>query len=280
MATCQHFAAAAVADGACNGGVAELSSLGCNGQYSGNIERDYHRWLDAGRKGSRLQTYDVHLTIADLSSEHANATKVSAVPCLLAYEYANKAFELGVFEASFIGPAGPQLVRDFWANAMSQPWGQKHPLAGRDDKWSRSLGILWHFDGVVVNNGSGDKLELGVFSCSSVTASGSTHDTKLPIMVIPTDLIVEETFADIATVVAWQMQCFASGVGPSCGLYGEAFADGSQRARLANQQFAGGWMGHFAGAPPNKHNEHVVLTHAICIEYDLDGSRVVMFIPM
>ena len=240
---------ALVRDGVTHKGVNEIASLGSHGRHSGNVERDYHRWMDLGRKSNRVSPYTFYLTLRDESTAKPSAGISRPVSVFLPYEYVHLAHERGeaVFGNSFVGPNGSDELTAFWQNAMEQPWGQRHPHISSADTWGTTLPILWHYDGVVVHNASGDKTELAIFSFSSRTARANTHDTRFPVLCVYAHMLVTKSFDEIATLVSWIMETLASGRGPHVGLYLEKFETGTLREKLAGRQFAGGWRGILDG---------------------------------
>jgi hypothetical protein len=197
-----------------------------------------------------MRPYAFAFTLKDPKSRDPDAVKVCDVPVMMAYEYVAVAHSKGpaVFEKTWVGAGGHELLEKYWANARQQPWGRLHPHLSPGTNFGKTLPIIFHYDGVAVHNASGDKTELGVLSVSSLSAKGCTYDIKFPLLCVPTHLHTPEFYNELAQFGSWQCRILASGKGASTGCYGEAFQTGTQRDRLRDKEFAAGWRGVFAGA--------------------------------
>ena len=122
-----------------------VARLGGDGMQPSHIERDLHRWL-SGLFGVTLEPSYLTLT---LDNPQAEGLQTVEFPVLAMHEALHAISNAGwpQFNMTLIGDEGTDGISHFWEWALSQKWGQMHPVAGDGGDLSRTLGILWHMDG-------------------------------------------------------------------------------------------------------------------------------------
>lgn len=251
VSQCVRLAKAVVADHGERSApsIQELASLG--NSSGGNQERDLHRWL-RGVHGFQVDPYFVTFNLANPAGV---GTVPLSVPILLPHELLGQIWAAGdmAWSASVLGPTGCQGVAELWRHLKNLPDFTTHPHVlgsrGDQDALGRGIPVLFHVDGAEVYR----NVEYHIWSWgSALTDAGDVLDRKLPIVMIPEESIKDpdarvSAHRTICEVIAWSMQCAATGKYPERGFNGEAWAPGTTRACQAGQLIADGWTMFFVG---------------------------------
>ena len=108
-----------------------------------------------------------------------------------------------LFEKCFIGPRGLEGLEHFWQSQAGQPWCRAHPLLQDPAAFKRTIPIFVHGDDAECYNGT----SLALVSFSSLTATGSSWDTRFLTCGILTDQLVKDvTLNEVHGFVRWQLE--------------------------------------------------------------------------
>ena len=102
----------------------KLSSLGCNGLYPSNMERDFVR---LARTQLRLRMDLAHCKT--LTRDPSSVVKDSELGMILPHEFAHNLFEQN--SQKFRQLLGLDAAHEYWTKtiALAEPWFTQHPLA-------------------------------------------------------------------------------------------------------------------------------------------------------
>ena len=234
--------ACAILESGCSDPLVEaIASLGKGGEFPNNIERDLHTWVSTSL-GIELQPYDLWITVRSRQPGfETEQMKISIVP---PHEFLAAAYHAGdrVFRDTFIGEGGQRQLAELWSNAMTQPWGQNHPL--REWDLHHLIPMQYHCDDAGVFRGSSYR----VFSVSSATTTGTSLLTKMCCCILDEDLFVPGvTDAEFVRFLNWSAWQGVRGKFPERGYYNEVFPASTYRAKRAGQDLAGPYtFGFFA----------------------------------
>lgn len=105
--------------------VCELAAIGGRGARPQHMERDLHARY-AGTLGATVVPYTIWM---DLLTTKSNLTVPLEVPFIFCTDIIAALYDAGPlqFAKSVLGDNHVDNLDTFWKNALSQPWGQKHP---------------------------------------------------------------------------------------------------------------------------------------------------------
>ena len=247
-----ELARSMVADGTVPQAVQGLASLGAQGMYPANEERDLFRWT-ANAFGFHLEPYFLTL---DLDEPGQLELKRQQVPVLIPYEITDAIWKYSErqFRISFLDAASENAAGTFWEHARSQEWGLRHPEVQRragagatsGQGLDRLLPVVYHVDGAEIHRNS----EHYIWSWQSLLSKGNVWDTKFLLVAIPHAKMRRQStkrgvFKQVTEFIAWQQKVWQRGRAPFYGFYGELLS--GARAQLAGCLLAGGWCATFAG---------------------------------
>ncbi|CAK9082764.1 unnamed protein product [Durusdinium trenchii] len=137
-------------------------------------------------------------------------------------------------------------ILKFWHHVKTLPAFQHHDLVNSlsDDQLKKTIPFTVHADGCEFFS---DQEFFAVSWSSSLGAAGAIKDvllTKFPILVIAESHMLDDKVREgvnqvTAELVAWSLECAASGKYPTSGFRGRPFEKGTYRAALAGQPLAG-----------------------------------------
>jgi hypothetical protein len=146
---CLLTGTACLKDGLAADRVRALASTGAHGRAAHNVERDCNRWL-RNLFDCRIEPYAIPL---NLEREDSVGTEQVMFPVLPPHEVFSALWHAGDLQrqVSLFGESR-SVVREFWAQAVKQPWGRLHPVVQNRslDELAKVIGVVFHVDGVEV----------------------------------------------------------------------------------------------------------------------------------
>ena len=141
------IANAAVLEGIPSAGVQTFASLGAHGECPQNVERDAHRWL-RNYNGYNMQTYTIKLKVC---AAKGGVEEIS-VPVLSVHQMLSNIWHSGMHQryVSLLGPKGARELGEFWEHLRELAWGHDHPALHDPEDFKRTMGLVFHCDGVEV----------------------------------------------------------------------------------------------------------------------------------
>jgi hypothetical protein len=161
------------------------------------------------------------------------------------------------FDVCFVGP-DPNAIDDWWTHALACEWAADHPLQAVEKAELRNyMPVNFHSDGVQVFRGSGNQMELNIWSFSVVTATGNTQNARHPMLLFDAKRFVHgQTNVDLANIVAWVVTVLMSGRFPTTGFCHEGFSKHCITGQKPNQPFCGTYRAAFAGMKSDLKEKH------------------------
>jgi hypothetical protein len=146
---CLLTGTACLKDGLAADRVRALASTGAHGRAAHNVERDCNTWL-RNLFDCRIEPYAIPL---NLEREDSVGTEQVMFPVLPPHEVFSALWHAGDLQrqVSLFGESR-SVVREFWAQAVKQPWGRLHPVVQNRslDELAKVIGVVFHVDGVEV----------------------------------------------------------------------------------------------------------------------------------
>lgn len=186
-----------------HGAVKAFFTLGTDGKYPANAERDLHRWLKK-LYGLQLETYKITL---ELQIENQQVSKVPA-RVLLPHEFFHALAIMDsslVFNSVILGNLENHDRENFWRHLQQlDPW-RLHPFWAREDiNLQRLFGVTVHGDGAVMKRDD----ECFVWSVSSCFSNeGIIKDplmTKFPVAVVAERRMMSKR---VLSLMRWRLIC-------------------------------------------------------------------------
>ena len=229
--------------------LAAMASLGANRRRPANLERDLHTWVGAGKRLG-LEPYWVKVW---LQTKTRAGLELRDVPALLPHEALRAVCAAGPLERarSMLGGSGPDVLHDWWQNALRTEWAQRHDGAQallREGTLHEAIPLLFHQDGVE----SFRDVEAQCLSFASAVSGGDTLESKFLFSflfeeTISDDNVRHELWKQLCMVIDWSLRICGAGECPQEGFYGEAFPVNSSRWRLRGspcpRALFAGWKG-------------------------------------
>ena len=148
------------------------------------------------------------------------------------------------FSDFVLGKTGLSGLKEFWAAAMSQPWGKAHPVGAKSlEELSFCVPILWHIDGAEFSNSA----EAVIYSASSAMTWGCSLDMCWLFTLAVSDNMVPRTNDEIVALANWCGTVLLSGEFPGRDNNGNLWPEGSWRGQMAGRRIAGPFFFAFAG---------------------------------
>ncbi len=216
----------------------KCASMGHDGEYMNNAERDFLR--DARKRlGVKFQSYIVHNLVRSATS----VTTDASIGMLLPYEVAHWLWCQNPAKFHAIFPL--ERIVKFWERAIEdqEQWFTEHPMCdaicAAEDK---SVFLPVHIFG---DDGTLKKSRVfgtvtwfcGLFSKYAVL------DSRVPCYVVPRHILVKDyTENKMQEAICWAFEVWLTGKFPRCNHLGQPWPANSIRAALAenNQRIAGG----------------------------------------
>jgi hypothetical protein len=118
MAAAQRYAKAAVNDGLRQQILIDLASLGANGRYPNNVERDFHRYI-------RFDDIVADYIKIECVSTESTGTTFCYIPVLWPACVIQAVYDSGNWDKCMMCP--PEVAADWWENA-ARDWAAEHPV--------------------------------------------------------------------------------------------------------------------------------------------------------
>ena len=190
--------------------------------------------------------------------KHLMQSQSVMIPVIFPHEFfaAVHAAGPGQWRTIMVGPLGDDGLRQFWRQALAEPWGQNHPSIPRDTgAMADMIPFVIHSDGAGVGK-PGNDLEFHIWSCESAVASGGRMcdafdvlmlAVMIPIAMLPTTDLKRSAHIKVAEWLAWSYACGEAGVWPELDFFGNPWPLRSHRYALRGQPLAGGKRFCFVG---------------------------------
>ena len=223
--------------------VAKGAAMGADGNYSGNLERDFLRDAKT-RLGVEFQL----CMVPNIVRDSVNITKDMEICVLLPYEVAHLVYAYNPDKFKELFPA--DRIIKFWKRTIEDnpQWFREHPLsetirsvdrAGLENflplhifgddgclKKTRAMGVITWFSAVFT--------ELGAV------------ESRVPFYAVPRHTLVQDyTENELQQISVWSFNVWLTGKFPSCDWTGTPWPENSLRALLARRggRIAGGHIG-------------------------------------
>ena len=185
-----------------------VASLGSDGAFPNNIERDLHRWLGRVRKysmGFDLQLYNLPLHLYKVSEP--DEEEVVLWPVFQPHEIFHALWQVGgaTWQGAILGPNGEHGVNEFWEHQKHLPWVRAHPAARDPDKLRFTVPTDLHGDDVQCRNQDMRcEGKLLILQFGSTLSEAPTFNNRFLITVLPCHRVVPgKTLEEVVTYLTY-----------------------------------------------------------------------------
>ena len=185
-----HLFLAGATLGSTSGGVQALASLGRDGKWRANIERDLHNWC---RKALGMNL-DLSWIKIPVKSQKKGVVRWINHPVVFQHYLARAIWEAGPeqWKYSMLGFSGEDGLERFWQNAAKLDWAQGHPAFIHADALKIKIGYRTHGDAARSPRRMTNPLKVLNLTWQSVTTRGCSWDSRFIFTVIPTELLINK----------------------------------------------------------------------------------------